>query len=256
MAAVTFACGLLSAVAPTFPVSGPASGHRLDAVSVSLALDSRWERMPQLCRRQPQASLPPRLTAPTNQMEQYRASFTLCLLHQLKAAFPFGCPPRRWWPPVPAWASACPVHQRSIRCSWSGCRSGRADAGSCSSTSGTILTQPATHRASKQNISNVCFLMHVFRCHSAADLSATTSKQPLRNHPSAGPFPQSHWQFECQPTMLKIQPITFRWTLGTALEVGLAWTVLNARGWRMLVGLSAIPFGTCVRTPTAPPVAR
>jgi hypothetical protein len=33
------------------------------------------------------------------------------------------------------------------------------------------------------------------------------------------------------------------WTLGSACEVLLAWAVLNSHGWRLLVALSAVPFG-------------
>lgn len=33
------------------------------------------------------------------------------------------------------------------------------------------------------------------------------------------------------------------WTLGSCLEAGLAWLVLDSFGWRWLVGLSSIPLG-------------
>ena len=33
------------------------------------------------------------------------------------------------------------------------------------------------------------------------------------------------------------------WTLGSCLEAGLAWLVLNSMGWRWLVALSSIPLG-------------
>lgn len=33
------------------------------------------------------------------------------------------------------------------------------------------------------------------------------------------------------------------WTLGSCLEAGLAWLVLDSLGWRWLVGLSSIPLG-------------
>ncbi len=38
-----------------------------------------------------------------------------------------------------------------------------------------------------------------------------------------------------------------RWTFGTAVEVLLAWATLNSHGWRLLVGLSALPFGEAPR---------
>lgn len=33
------------------------------------------------------------------------------------------------------------------------------------------------------------------------------------------------------------------WTLGSCLEAGLAWLVLDSLGWRWLVGLSSFPLG-------------
>lgn len=33
------------------------------------------------------------------------------------------------------------------------------------------------------------------------------------------------------------------WTLGSCLEAGLAWLVLDSLGWRWLIGLSSIPLG-------------
>jgi len=33
------------------------------------------------------------------------------------------------------------------------------------------------------------------------------------------------------------------WTLGSCIEAGLAWLVLDSLGWRWLLGLSSIPLG-------------
>jgi len=36
------------------------------------------------------------------------------------------------------------------------------------------------------------------------------------------------------------------WTLGSCIEAGLAWLVLDSLGWRWLLGLSSIPLGDCL----------
>lgn len=42
------------------------------------------------------------------------------------------------------------------------------------------------------------------------------------------------------------------WTLGSCLEAGLAWLVLNDWGWRWLLALSSIPLGDSHHLPATP----